>query len=209
MRGTMPFPDQNSTQMCVCRGTVSRTQRYIRSPSVDITLIVDLIEELTSSVQFSSRGTCGCLQLSEFVQMLLDTTDALFNILDVTWNKTVLGATPSSRVPFKSQVAALGPVGSTEKKLYLPIITGFKHIITVDQFILDVEERNLVLQEIFRGSLLSINCIVRDLHDLVTSPGQCNSWPLEKMRMNVQSTILLEQTYSALARYGRSLESNV
>ncbi|KAG2413012.1 hypothetical protein HFD88_010571 [Aspergillus terreus] len=203
MRSTMPFfPDQNPCQTCVCRSTVTRTQRYIRSASVDIIVIVDLIEELTNSVQRSSHGNCGCLQLPEYVQTLLDTTDALFNIQDATWKKTVLGATPSPFAPVKPQVVP-SPDGGSENKLRLPNITGFQHIVTVDRFILDPEERKLVLQELLRGSLLSINRIVRDLHDLVIGSGQCDSFPdKEKKRMNAQSTILLERTYSALARYG-------
>ncbi|PKX97731.1 uncharacterized protein P174DRAFT_439475 [Aspergillus novofumigatus IBT 16806] len=206
----MPFfPDQASSQTCVCRGTVARTQRYLRSPSVDITLIVDLIEELTSSVQRSSRDNCGCLQLSEYVQVLLDTTDALCSIQDSAWKKTVLGTAPSPSATVKPRVP-LSPDCGIEKKLDLPTITGFQHIVTVDRFILDAEERKLVLQEIFRGCLLSINRIVRNVHNLVIGSAQCNLWPLEeKKRMSVQSAILLERTYSALGRCGGFSESNV
>lgn len=97
-----------------------------------------------------------------------------------------------------------------EKKLDLPTITGFQHIATVDRFVLDEGERKLVLQGIFRVSLLSINCIARDFHDPIISSEQYNSRPLEyKKRMNIQSTMLPERTYTALPQYGASSELDV
>lgn len=202
------YPNQNSNQTCLCRESVVRIPRSIRSPELDIALILDLVEEVTSSFARSSHGSCGCLQLSDYVQMLLDTTNSLFDILDATWKNAFLDRNTHLRAPVMIKVA-LSPDGNNERQFASTTITGLQNIATVDRFILDELEKKLVLEEILRGSLMSINHIVRGLHHQIIQQGKSDSWPLEcKKRMNAQSITLLERTYSALARYGGSSELN-
>lgn len=197
---------ENLATSCLCRSRMSEIRQKTQASSLNVIHIFDLAEDLVAAFQGSCRCEDCCYQSPHYIQMLLESVTSLLDFFDTIWSvihDDGAAAVLHSRVP-----QFLGHGSTASGGHPVPMVTGHQNVATINRFVLDGSERKILLQEVLRRSIASMNNILKDVRyrisQLLSGTQRCPSTSTSFDRLMDMSGSLLERTYSALGRYGSS-----
>ncbi len=188
---------------CYCRSKLATIHNETHQRSIDVTSVFHLAETLISTYRNSCNCSENCSRSTSCAQVVLESIARLLDFFDTIWTDSRDGTTEKEKLGPSEEAQFLDSNATEHSDSSSPTVTGAMAIATVDRYVWDDLERKLLLEEVLRGFMGSMNSIVKDI---------CTRMPqLSKDSYGRSSTsdptelaeTLLERTYSALARYGR------
>lgn len=206
--------DYRALPNCTCTSDLNSIRQKIRSTFQDITNIMDLAEQLVAAYRSSSRCDKACSASAPYMQTLLECVSRLLDFFDATWlaingDGTATPAVAAAGAPDHSRISQFQGYESPRSSQHpASIVSGHQAVASIDRFVLGDSERNMLLQEVLRGLIVSMNKIVEHVHDRAShmlsgidrSPSVSSTYSTCDSFEDLCES-LLERTYSALAHY--------
>lgn len=212
--------------VCSCLSELQIIREQTQAPCLDAWEIFDVSERLIAATS-SSAAHCeqGCYLSTSNTRSLLESIGRVLDIFDALWSASEEAARPTTMASSSGARGIIpGSRGHQESMssttTTVTVMGMSKAVASVNRYVLDDAERQMLLQEMLRGSMASMNAIVEDVHRRVVSRHADQSasslpWDVASNRdfstpsaldgLVDLSSNLLERTYAGLARYGASL----